>query len=541
MAITTIHPVKIHFEACNSYTTADKVKIDPVTREVTVFKTINSTLNCTLEHANEEWNFVKEVHNKKDGTQSYHFIQSFEGTIDPKLANEIGRKFAEEVFPDYQCIISTHTNTEYTHNHITFNSVSIADGRKYNDCLKSYKHLRQVSDRLCREYGLMVLEGTKDFNLIKFKTQDGITKYYEPTKRKDDHREGEFANKDDYRNTTSYQIDRKLKGTNRDIIKTDIDNLIPTVSSFEELLSKLREIGYEIKDKKATGDWRKYISYKAPTQLEFSRDYLLSKDGKYTRESLERVINSQEKETIRTDHDAQSQPDCDIVILLRRDVSALNKKLDNEYKQALSCHPNVKREVVFKNRRSQYLLDRINKNMKTIDFLNQKNIVSFQQVNHTVSALYVKRDAVLLELSKIRNVLKKMNETMVVIEKKNALQYSIDQQMNDSGYANYEASGDNALLHTYETFLEQRNILGSEAEIKFMNAVEKYNKAYSELGAKLEFVSFQIKEYDDCMSNIHYVDRQYDNQYQSDFELYLKIKSEHDKESKNQGKEKEHS
>ena len=35
--------------------------------------------------------------------------------------------------------------------------MSIADGRKYNDCKESYRLLREESDKLCREYSISVI------------------------------------------------------------------------------------------------------------------------------------------------------------------------------------------------------------------------------------------------------------------------------------------------------------------------------------------------------------------------------------------------
>ena len=43
------------------------------------------------------------------------------------------------------------------HNHFAVNSVSFRDGGKYNSCKAATQRLRDVSDRLCREYGLSVI------------------------------------------------------------------------------------------------------------------------------------------------------------------------------------------------------------------------------------------------------------------------------------------------------------------------------------------------------------------------------------------------
>ena len=54
-------------------------------------------------------------------------------------------------------------------------------------------------------------------------------------------------------------------------LKTVVDGLIPQVSSFEELLSRLQGLGYEIKP-------GKYVSCRAPGQERFTRLKTLGAD-----------------------------------------------------------------------------------------------------------------------------------------------------------------------------------------------------------------------------------------------------------------------
>ena len=53
-------------------------------------------------------------------------------------------------------------------------------------CHETYNRIRSVSDRLCDEYGLSVLENTREQKLIKWEDKDGVTRYYEPTDRKNE-------------------------------------------------------------------------------------------------------------------------------------------------------------------------------------------------------------------------------------------------------------------------------------------------------------------------------------------------------------------
>ena len=163
MATTDIHAIKQTVGVALSYITKDKVEekvkddiadsinyaINDKTGEVT-YKTISSFLNCIdsgnpvktfrtmrdmfgreeMEHGNKK---------NKDGKPviAWHLIQSFEGNVDPRIANEIGVKLAKEMFPNFPVVVSTHTNTENTHNHIMICAWDL-NGKKWNQCNELY-------------------------------------------------------------------------------------------------------------------------------------------------------------------------------------------------------------------------------------------------------------------------------------------------------------------------------------------------------------------------------------------------------------------
>lgn len=84
------------------------------------------------------------------------------GEVSPELCHEIGLKLAIEMWGDkYQIILTTHLDKEHLYNHFCFNSVLFLDGKKYNYSKSEQKKLRDVSGRLCREYGLSVIERPK--------------------------------------------------------------------------------------------------------------------------------------------------------------------------------------------------------------------------------------------------------------------------------------------------------------------------------------------------------------------------------------------
>lgn len=209
MAVTEIHSVNQTVEKVIAYERSNKTSdslrdgcldfvrydVDAKTGEVT-YRTLNSTLWCAnIVNPVEDFNAlintfgereVKYGNGKtKDGKPilAWHLVQSFEGDVDPVTANQIGVRLAEEVFKYFPAVISTHTNTSNTHNHIVICAWNL-DGKKYNYDHAAYDKIRECSDRLCDEYGLSVLEHTRERKLVRFKDKNGKVRYYEPTERK---------------------------------------------------------------------------------------------------------------------------------------------------------------------------------------------------------------------------------------------------------------------------------------------------------------------------------------------------------------------
>lgn len=120
-----------------------------------------TALNCNATYAKEQFETIKKRFGKEDGILAFHAYQSFADydDITPDMAHEIGVKLAEELWGDrFQVIVATHLNTKCLHNHFVINSVSFVDGKKYHDCRSAYRHMREVSDSLCRLHGLTVIE-----------------------------------------------------------------------------------------------------------------------------------------------------------------------------------------------------------------------------------------------------------------------------------------------------------------------------------------------------------------------------------------------
>ena len=126
--------------------------------------------------------FTKESYFKTDGILAFHAYQSFKkGEVTADVAHEIGVKFAEEMFRNYEVVVATHQNTNHIHNHFIINSVSFMTGKKYNNNRTNLAKLRQISDSLCEEYGLSILNEDISYkNTYKYKVLDND--YYKTLK-----------------------------------------------------------------------------------------------------------------------------------------------------------------------------------------------------------------------------------------------------------------------------------------------------------------------------------------------------------------------
>ena len=225
-----------------------------------------------VETAWQEMKATKERWGKTDGIQGFHIVQSFKpGEITPELAHRIGVEFAEKCFPGFEAVVGTHLDHAHIHNHIVLNSVSAVDGHKYHSSKKSYyTELREVSDDLCREYGLSVIP------------PDATGK-----------RRQAYA---------EWQAERDEQPTWCSAIRQDVDEVLSQSLSFEQFVKLLRERGYEVK----TGV--KHMAVRPPGKERFTRLRRLGED--YTEEAIRKRILRNDPRTIPKppDHEAAPAP-----------------------------------------------------------------------------------------------------------------------------------------------------------------------------------------------------------------------------------------
>ena len=120
-----------------------------------------SGINCTPDNAKEIMLSLLEDTDSSD-IQAYHGYQSFKpGEVTPDVAHAIGVQLANELWgEDFPVIVATHIDKGHVHNHFCLSATGFS-GKRYHDCKATYKLMRETSDRLCREYGLSVIEKPK--------------------------------------------------------------------------------------------------------------------------------------------------------------------------------------------------------------------------------------------------------------------------------------------------------------------------------------------------------------------------------------------
>lgn len=105
---------------------------------------------------------TKRAFHKDTGRQYAHFVQSFDprDKVTPELAYEIGQEFIKryERFHGFQVVMAVHTNEAHMHIHYIVNSVSHENGCKWQSSPEDLKRMRSLSDELCLEHGLSIIE-----------------------------------------------------------------------------------------------------------------------------------------------------------------------------------------------------------------------------------------------------------------------------------------------------------------------------------------------------------------------------------------------
>ena len=183
-----------------------------------------SSYECNPLTVDEEFMLSKRQYElvtgrrQKSDVIAYQIRQSFKpGEITAEEANKGGYELAMRFTKGkYAFIVATHTDREHIHNHIIYNSTALDSTRKFRDFFFSALAVQRLSDLICLEHQLSVIE---------------IKPYRKRQKR------------------TLYPP----KESNRDRLCGIIDSILAEKpKDYEDFLQKLEQQGYEVKRGKYT-------------------------------------------------------------------------------------------------------------------------------------------------------------------------------------------------------------------------------------------------------------------------------------------------
>ena len=181
---------------------------------------LSGAYNCLPETALKQMIMTKERFGKTDGRQGYHFEICFvKGEVSSEVAYQIIEEFTREYLSTrFEVVFGIHEDKAHIHGHIVFNSVSVADGKKYHYKKGDWKrNIQPIVNRLCEERNL----STIDLNRPK-------------------QRRG--------KNYRVWANERAGKVTHLSLLKGDIDYYIKKARNYSSFISLLRGNGYDVKD-----------------------------------------------------------------------------------------------------------------------------------------------------------------------------------------------------------------------------------------------------------------------------------------------------
>ena len=203
-----------------------------------------------------------------DDVIAYHVRQSFRpGEITPEEANRLGVEFAKRFTKgNHAFVVCTHIDKSHIHNHIIWSSVSLEYDRKFRNFWGSTKAVRQLSDTICVENGLSIVENPKPH--------------------------GKSYNR---------WLGNQAKPSHRELLRVAIDNaLSQSPADFEELLKLLQEYGCEV-SKRGKSYRLKLSGWEKAARMD-------SLGEGYGLEDLRAVLSGKKAHTPRKKTVAQAEP-----------------------------------------------------------------------------------------------------------------------------------------------------------------------------------------------------------------------------------------
>ena len=262
--------------------------------------------------------YIGRSEEKKSDIVLYQIRQSFKpGEITPEKAQEIGYELAMSFTKGkYQFVVATHTDHAHIHNHIIFNSTSIDHTQKFRNFLGSSEAIRKISDKLCLENGLSIIELPKQ----------GPSHY------------GKWLG------------DKKPLSWQEKLRQTIDAVMAQKPADFDAILKLMAENGYEVKQ-------GQHLAFKANGQQKFTR--LRSLGEGYSEDELRSVILGKTVHTPKAKVPNRKNPD------------KINLLVDIQAKLQAGKGPGYERWAKVFNLKQM---------AQTINFLTENNITDYEKL-----------------------------------------------------------------------------------------------------------------------------------------------------------------
>ena len=230
------------------------------------------SFGCDYYTAANEFALAKQLYEQQTGRGgragdilAYHVRQSFKpGEITPETALEVGYTLMEKFTHNrHQFVVAVHTDKEYIHCHCIFSAVNMDCNGKFRNPMRSMKIVRQISDFLCAERGLSIVEN--------------------PQPSRGTYRDWQY---------------KKKPQSSRDKLRDLIDSNLSAGIVFEQFIAAMHEAGCEVKR-------GKYLSFKVPGAERFIRVKSLGED--YTEEALRERCSGKRRVAPKASIDADSE------------------------------------------------------------------------------------------------------------------------------------------------------------------------------------------------------------------------------------------
>lgn len=283
----------------------------------------------------------------KNEVIAYQIRQSFKpGEITAEDANRVGYELAMRFTKGkYAFIVATHTDRAHIHNHIIFNSTSIDGTQKFRDFKRSGLALQKVSDMVCLENGLSVIE---------------------PKPKSERARRTDYPKRNSFRNVIREDIRRCIRRKPKD---------------FEEFLRFMAELGYEVKQ-------GKNISFKGKGQERFLRMRSLGEN--YSEEAVRDMISG--KRILGTE--TRQMPKAQTFNLLIDIQARMADKSSQAYRRWATVYNLKQMSSTFMFLRENHI-----ESFEDLDKRTEKAVQKFNELNESIKASE-KRLAEILALKK---------------------------------------------------------------------------------------------------------------------------------------------